>query len=79
MKSNYRMKYIEMPLSVFASQYPAEYFYMVSSGLLSPVLIHDSKYVVRLQLSGGGFNVEIGYSNDDWFINSDVNDVTSSL
>ena len=68
MKSNYKMKYVELPLSVFAAQYPAQFFALLSHKL-PPDAIFDSRYIVRLQItSDGGFNLEVGYSDDEWII-----------
>lgn len=70
MKSNYKMKYIELPLSVFAVQYPAEYMHIVSNNYLPVDAVFDSRYIVRLRFSGsGGFSFEVGFANDSWYIN----------
>lgn len=64
MKSNYKMKYIQLPLSVFASQYPDRYVRLVERRLLPPDALFDERYIVRIQ----GSQFEVGYATDDWFI-----------
>lgn len=74
MKSNYKTKYIQLPLAVFASRYPAQYLAMVSHRLIPPDALFDNRYIVRLQLSSsGGFNVEFGYAEDEWIISDEEN------
>lgn len=69
MKSNFKTKYIELPLAVFASQYPGEFMELVSRKLLSPDSLFDSRYIVRLQPAGSGnFRCEIGYAEDKWIV-----------
>ena len=68
MKSNIKMKYVEMPLSVFASQYPHQYFDLVSKGMLPIDALFDSRYIVRVKLDGSGGSFEIGFASDEWAI-----------
>ena len=53
-----QIKYIELPLKVFAERFPHLY------AMLPPVFdINDSKYIVRYKDG----QVEVGYADDNWF------------
>lgn len=68
MKSHVNIKYIEMPLSVFAVKYSAKYFELLSKGFLPPDALFDERYIVRIKCGSAGGAIEIGWGSDDWNI-----------
>lgn len=69
MKSNYKTNYIQLPLSAFAVEFPADYVDLVTRRGLPADALFDNKYIVRIKLhNSGGYSIEVGYATDDWFI-----------
>lgn len=74
MKSNYdkqiklnQVNYLELPLTVFASQFPAQYMDLITNRHFPVDAIFDRDYIVRMkQFPDGRFCIEIGYRSDDW-------------
>lgn len=69
MTSNYNTKYIQLPLSVFAVEFPADYVDLVTHRGLPADALFDDRYIVRIKLyKSGGHSIEVGYATDDWVI-----------
>ncbi len=69
MKSNLKVNYIEMPLYVFATKYPKEFFKFTSTGMITKNAVFDNRYIVRLKIDSSGIRaIEIGWGSDDWKI-----------
>lgn len=68
MKSRLNVKYIEMPLSVFAVNYSTQYFDMVSKRVIPVDAVFDNRYIVRMKCDGSGGAIEIGFASDEWII-----------
>ena len=69
LKSHVDINYVEMPLIIFASKYPKEFFKFTTTGMLPKNSVFDNRYIVRLQIDSSGIRaIEIGWGSDDWNI-----------